>query len=288
MRTPPLPWLTRLDARLAARAVTTVLVVLCAISAAQLTWLLVPEPVLPAAQVAADMPPRGETRALRLDAVAAMHLFGKPEAAAPPAAPQVNAPETSLNLILRGLFAGTRKEAAFAIIAEGHSSERYFRLGDQVAGDAVVHDILPDRVVLERAGRYETLRLPKERLEMATPAASAPRGNAAASSTLTGRLRELRESIKNNPQEIMNMAEILPVVQDGQLRGYRIQPRRHQELFRAAGLSPDDVVTAVNGIPVTDPAQFAKLTTQLAAAATLRLSLERPDGSADEISIHLH
>jgi general secretion pathway protein C len=275
----------RFDAAAAARWTTALLVIALGVGLAQLTWLLLPVPPGLPAPITTAAGTAGTAAAPRLESVAALNLFGAPEASVQPAAP-INAPETSLNLTLRGLFAAVRKEAAFAIIAEGGGNERHFRIGDKVAGGAMVQDILPDRVVLERAGRYETLRLPRERLDAAAQGAGRP--PAALTPAMTGQLRELRNTMRGNPQELLNLAEMQPVVQDGQLRGYRIRPRRHEELFRAAGLSPNDVITGVNGIPVTDPAQFGALSAQLSNASTLLLSVERPNGARDEISIDLN
>jgi general secretion pathway protein C len=279
----------RPDTTAAVRWTTVLLVAALAVSLAQLTWLLLPVPPMPPAPsaISAAQLTTGGAAAPRLEAVATLHLFGTAATTAQPVAAQVDAPETSLNLTLRGLFATTRKEAAFAIIAEGSGNERHFRIGDKITGGTVVHDILPDRVVLERAGRFETLRLPKERLDMAVPV-NAKGGRSERMPDISGQLRDLRTSLKSNPQEILNIAEMQPVMVGGQLRGYRIRPRRHQELFRATGLTPNDVVTAINGIPVTDPTQFANLTAQLVGATTLRLSVERPDGRPDEISINMN
>lgn len=277
-----------LDAARAARWLTALLVIAVAASLAQLTWRLVPAPPLAPAPPAATKAAAGMAAAPRLASLAALHLFGAPQAAPPAAAAQIDAPETSLNLTLRGLFATDRKEASFAIIAEGRGTELPYRVGSSLPGGAVVHDILADRVVLERSGRYETLRLPKDRLESTATTPAAPSRDTALAPAAVTQLRELRESVKSNPQELMNLAELQPVVQDGQLRGYRIRPRRHMEIFRAAGLTPNDVVTAVNGIPVTDPAQFAALTAQLSSATTLQLSVERPNGQHEEITINLN
>ncbi len=269
----------------AARWTTALLVVALGISFAQLSWLLLPvSATLPTPLVASRESGTGADT-LRLETMAVQHLFGTPQATARPES-QINAPETALNLTLRGLFAAARKESAFAIIAEGAGNERPYRIGGKLGGGAVVHDILSDRVVLERSGRYETLRLPKDRLEV-SPSRGAE-GGAALTPAMGGQLRNLRESIKNNPQELLNLAEMQPVVHNGQLRGYRIRPRRYLELFAAAGLSPNDIVTAVNGIPVTDPAQFAALTVQLTSASSLRLSVERPNGVSEDISLDLN
>lgn len=269
----------------AAGWLTVLLVIAIGASVAQLTWLLVPTAAAPVAPPPAPKIASGGT-APRLGSLAALHLFGAPTATTQSTA-QINAPETSLNLTLRGLFATARKEAAFAIIADGGGNEIPYRIGDGVPGGAVVQDILADRVVLERAGSYETLRLPKERMEGMAPAV-APTSRPALAPAAVSQLRELRESVKNNPQEIMKLAEMQPVVQDGQLRGYRIRPRRHMETFTAAGLTPNDVVTAVNGIPVNDPTQFGTLSEQLSNANILQLSVERPNGQREEISINLN
>ena len=266
------------------------LVIAVGASLAQLTWLLLPAP--------ADRPvaaPTGSNAPAmasgpQLESVATLHLFGNATVAAPPppTEAQAHAPETALNLTLRGVFAATRKESAFAIIAEGNGNERTLRIGDKVAGGAVLEDVLADRVVLQRDGRFETLRLPKELLDLNPSAAPPPSTAAPLSPAQTNRLRGLRDTLQHHPQEILRMADLRPVVEKGQLKGYRVEPKQYQDIFRAAGLRPDDIITAVNGIPVTDPGQLGALTAQLSSASSLTLDVERPGGVRDHVVINLN
>ena len=88
------------------------------------------------------------------------HLLGRYQPKMTAAA-SANAPDTQMNLILKGVLAGGAK-IAFAIIAQGQGgAEDFYGIGDQVSG-AILREVHADRVILERNGRFETLRLPEE------------------------------------------------------------------------------------------------------------------------------
>ena len=94
--------------------------------------------------------------------IAGWHLFGRaPEkVVAAPQAP-VEAPKTRLQLTLRGVLAsasGADAEAR-AIIAEPGGRERQYHPGEAVPGGAELAEVRPDRVILRRNDRYETLPL---------------------------------------------------------------------------------------------------------------------------------
>ncbi|MFA5627398.1 MAG: type II secretion system protein GspC [Thiohalomonadaceae bacterium] len=269
---------------MAARWATWLLVVSCSISLAQLSWQLIPAPLSQPRLTAPQTTISANSTNTRLESLARLHLFGKSIDAAPAASNQANAPETSLNLTLRGLFAVKNRAEALAIISLGDNNERHFRIGDQVSSGVVVHDILADRVVLEHAGRYETLRLPKNHLNTTAAATS----HTDLPTAMQLQLQELRQSILSNPDVIMQLADFQPAIQDGLLRGYYIRPRRHNELFKTVGLLPNDIVTHVNDIPVTEPARFVELGNMFAQASSLQLSIDRPDGMTENIVINLN
>ena len=279
----PLPNPTTAEA---AHWTTSLLVVTISATLAQLTWQLLPRPsdtaAPPSVSAASAIP--AATQGQRIDSVAALHLFGQ----AALAGSQIQAPETHLNFTLHGLFASNDPTDSFAIIASGNSADRTYRVGDKIGG-ATIHDILPSRVILERSGHYETLKLPKFRLDMAATGAS---DSGSAERTLNPaaarQLNQLRKNILGNPQKLFDLATFEPVFSNGRLLGYRILPRAHVQLFRAAGLSPRDIITEVNGIAVTDPSQLGAITAQLANATSLQIGVERPDGSHDAISINLN
>jgi general secretion pathway protein C len=119
-----------------------------------------------------------------IERIAEWDLFGR---APPPAAaaPQVQAaaPKTRLQLSLHGVAASGESRDARAIIAEPSGVERHYRPGDAVPGGAEVAEIHPDRVILLRNGRYETLPLVRQDLKG---------GGADAGQLLPGGMRRLR------------------------------------------------------------------------------------------------
>src|SRR5690606_5996394 len=116
---------------------------------------------LPAAATVATAPAPGAERGRE---VARLHLFGEAvttQEAVVEAVPR-DAPDTRLRLTLRGLFAARDPDQALAIVAEPGGDEKADRIGDPRPGGAELREIHADRIILSRAGRYETLRLPQE------------------------------------------------------------------------------------------------------------------------------
>lgn len=263
------PRLTLPTAAHAAPWVTGLLVVAVAATLAQITWLALPAaPDAAPASAAPVAAPRPQAAPDGLTQAAALHLFGTADTT--PELAAVDAPDTRLNLTLRGIFADPQGQYSYALIVGPDLEERHYREGAAVAGDVRIRSILADRVILERNGRLETLRLPQDRLETAAPDTAA-----ASAAPLGQRLSSLRRDLLGQPQNLGKLVGIQPVSSDGRLHGYRLQPRQEAELFRQAGLQAGDVVTEINGIPVNDTARLGTLMQQLANAGTLQLTVER-------------
>jgi len=92
-----------------------------------------------------------------------LHIFG--EYLAEPAPGSVDdAPTTTLQLKLVGVFSASEDENATAVIEASGRAQAY-SVGASVPGGANVHSIMPDRVILDINGRLEALPLEKEGLE---------------------------------------------------------------------------------------------------------------------------
>lgn len=223
-----------------------------------------------------------------LSELAALHLLGEVNAEIEPENIEpVEAPETRLNLELKGLFAVNRPEAAMAIIATEGRDEKSYHVGDNVAGAATVHQILSDRVILKRGGRFEALMLPKDLLTDQKSKRTRPRTTV--SREPAGQVRRLpgvRDRIQNNPQEALNMIKAAPVLENGTLKGYRVMPGKERQLFARAGLRPNDVVTQVNGIPLSDTEQLGKVMQQLGSNSRVDVTVER-NGQPVTLSVEL-
>jgi general secretion pathway protein C len=268
------------------RWTNALLVILLAYSLAPATWRLLPSPPAsePLTAPVAGAPARDEHGGL--GAVARLHLFGEAPAIAARPVP-VEAPETRLNLTLRGVFAAVKPESGAAIIAAGNGDENFYRAGDPVAGGAILREVHPERVILERAGRFETLRLPegsRTGMEFAPPEADVP--PPVGSEGDHAGLGDFRERLLQNPQEAFEMVQVSPVMEAGRIKGYRVAPGREPALFRRSGLRPGDVVTSVNGVPLDNPAQLNDVMRQLSAAEALDLTVDRK-GRTQQVTVRL-
>ena len=133
--------------------------------------------------------------------IAQMHIMGK---AVTTASTNIkDAPDTTLNLKLLGVLAGD-KEYGYAIISSGANKVKHYALGDDVPGGATLHAVYPDRVILERDIRMETLRLPKSqdakfgKKLTSKKTASKPQTSNTSSESFEN-LGQFRDVINNNP-----------------------------------------------------------------------------------------
>lgn len=238
---------------------------------ASLTWSFLPQGAsAPVAQA-----PVTSAAARRVDAgrIANQHLFGQ---YAPQAPVSSDAPDTTLALTLHGIVAGKRVQDSRALIVV-NGDEQPYAVGAQLPGGALIRAIYPDRVMLERDGRVEALRLPKADLGQST---QAPARFSAAPTAGLGQappqdLGQLRQQIVSNPQRLMDVVRAMPVMQGGKLSGYRVYPAGNSPAFAQLGLRPGDIVTGVNGIPLTDPAQSMRVLSALKTSDQISISMLR-------------
>ena len=259
------------------------LILLIAWLLAQLTWGLLPRPKSVAA--AYNAAPAVNVRQPPAGKVANQHLFGL---ANQPAGNLNNAPDTTLALTLHGIVAGRNAQDSRALIVANGDEEPY-AVGAAVPGGAVIRAIFPDRVMLDRNGRVEALRLPKN--ESGAPGgvtpmmpASAPVADDAAPAPQN--LGELRQQIAQNPERLMDVVRAMPVQDQGKLTGYRIYPTGNSPLFAQMGLRPGDVVTAVNGIPLTDPAQSMRILSAVKTSDQITVTLLR-NGQSQTVPLEM-
>ncbi|HHH47260.1 MAG TPA: type II secretion system protein GspC [Thiotrichales bacterium] len=277
-------WLTGARGQRLALGATLVLLGALAWQLSQLTWLLIPEPTAddvrsttqPVATPVSRAPDRDYSR------IAQWHLMGKadavPEARPEPSVP-VDAPETRLNLVLRGVLASGSKALARAIIAEDRGEEKMYKVGDRLPGNAELVEILSDRVILRRGGRHETLRLPRENLEDTAPAGgsgyrrrtASAAGNADAGAILS----RYRQQLRSNPRSLIELVRPIPETRNNRFNGFRLFPGSKPELFRKLGLRPGDLVTEVNGIPLDSPSRGVQVLQDLKDADEIRLHIRR-------------
>jgi general secretion pathway protein C len=250
---PPEQWLTTLNLYLPT-GVTALLVIAIAYQLATLTWLLIPGSIPGAAAPAAQRSDTVPALVVDFGSLVGSHLFGEAtERTAPLAAAVVDAPDTTLSLTLKGILSREEDSSGGAIVSSNRGEDRAYTVGQTIDGadGATLHSVYADRVLLDRNGQLETLRLPKELTASGAgftampPMAPAPPG---ANSSL-------RETIAENASRITDIVRVAPHVQEGQVVGFRVNPSRDRAAFEALGLQPGDVVTDINGTVLDDPSQ---------------------------------
>lgn len=257
------------------------LVVVLAWQLATLVWSLWPANTddgaalgLPAQSTATNpnAAPRG---AVNPGVIKRANLFGAYAAQNQPIADNqvVDAPETRLRLVLKGTVADADQSGAFAIIGEegGGGGDKVYFVEDGVPGNATLHSVYPDKVLLNRAGKLETLTLKTllDKAGTAQPTVSRRAIPAAAN------LRNLRQELVANPSQITDIIRPQPVFANGQQMGYRVYPGRDRKRFVELGLRPGDLVTEVNGTPLNDPAQGQQLFQQITQSDVINLTVQR-------------
>jgi general secretion pathway protein C len=268
-------------------AATLVLVVVLADRLAAFSWALLrpaSAPAGPAPLVSAPGAAPGEPAALDYETIAGLHLFGViPPEPVPTAAPKprpvvTEVPETRLKLTLKGIYHHADPENARAIIAGPGVDEEVYAVGELLPGDATLEGIEPRRVVLAIRGNLEALTFPElsdtsilgeAPLEPAAPAGAARRINA---SRLASRYLD---RIQSDPSALTEIAQAEPVMDQGQLQGFRLSPGRQPSLLRQLGLRPGDVITEVNGVPLTDATGALGSLGELSAATELQITVLR-------------
>lgn len=188
------------------------------------------------------------------------HLFGSNAVA--PSVDAAHAPETQLPLALSGIIATAHASQGYAILGEkGKPSHLYYAGATLVdVAQGRLYQVFADHVVLDLNGRLETLRLPRQTMLANVPAsiqvaAAVPDPAVATESSEDGQFKPPRdvtiaESWFGNLRATRNN---LP----GQIHGLRLHPVKSFQ--REFDLQEGDIVTAVNGVEVTDPDALQEL-----------------------------
>lgn len=254
------------------RFVNIILIIACSYTLSQLTWSLIPDEKQLSAPTNLKSNNNAKKATNNYREIANAHLFGNFQQSTQAAA-KTDAPETRLNLVLKGVLATNPMEYGNAIIALGkNGKEDTYAPGDKVSS-ATVKEIYADRVILQRNGKLETLRMPKDK--SAALISSSPVSKQVIASGPGAVLSNIRKQIIKNPTSFGKFAIPVPVKENGVVKGYRLQPQGDRSLFDAVGLDPSDVIVAINGIGLNNPANGLKALRALQRAKSVKLTVLR-------------
>lgn len=278
-------------------------------SLARLFWLVAPAPDLRPATASAVIAPSGQAPSaappIDIAALTESEVFGKMDAAATqeaatatpaPSVIENDAVDTQLNLVLRGVIGSSVDASARAIIASGAEADVYAP-GDKlpVGNGVTLAKVLDLRVILNNNGRYESLWLYKDdpNARIAAPYVPPEQNTGRSWSDESGGSGDQQplfvdqsggsDAAQASPADpssevARSLADVVAMSihrEGGQVVGYKIRPGRNAEQFAALGLQPDDIVTAVNGVPLTSPGKVMEIYKNMSNATSASLEIKR-------------
>jgi general secretion pathway protein C len=299
----------RLNALWWPRLLAAAAAVLCVWLGVRIAWLLLAGPTVVAPlPTTADLPAVASAQAPALP-LSSWHLFGDGGATLDIAQRVQVAPETPLQLILRGTLNLDSSDGGIAIIADERGADEAYRVGDTLPGEAQLVAIYAGRVLLRRNGVDEGLSLlpgntgsaaPLRPTAGPRPASQLPPGLSTPGlpgspgapfvnpsiSTGAPSLDSLRAATNTDIAELARQVNVQPVLENGRFAGVRLTVGRDSDLLARTGLRATDLITAVNGIPLDGPQRSTQLLEMLQTARQLNLTIRR-DGATQTLTVGL-
>ncbi|MEP1144041.1 MAG: type II secretion system protein N [Henriciella sp.] len=264
-----------------------VLVVLLAILAARLVWLIF-YPVSSVASftdrpLAAPMTGTSSAFSLAADRTIIMRTNPFKSDSVGPILEAV--PETNLNLQLDGLrMSDEGGSAGNAIIRTPNGIAKNYRVGDEIIAGVALEQIFSDRVIISRDGATETLMRGGrgEGLSVISDDSQAITPGEVETTTNDPTLPPITARIAG-PEVLFTSLTAGPARTDAGLQGYRLSPRGDAAAMRGAGLEPGDVLLQFNGTSVAE----LDIDELLSRLGEVDLAILRVDRNGTERTIRL-
>jgi general secretion pathway protein C len=166
---------------------------------------------------------------------------------------------TSLALKLFGIRMDSAMGRGSAIIAAPDGVQSSYAVGDEIVAGVRLKSVAFDSVTIDRGGVDEQIFLDQSvAAPVAQPSGAAPTAAPAATSSVS----TLQASI-----------DAAPRMSGSTLTGLTLNPKGNSALFDAAGLKAGDVLTAINGKPISGASDMNQV--MPSADGTVALQVER-------------
>lgn len=98
-------------------------------------------------------------------------------------------------------------------------------------------------------------------------------------------LGDFRQSVMNNNMRLLEVASPQPYERDGKFLGFQLSPGSNVAMFNQLGLQSGDIVTAVNGTVLENPAVAMRVLQEAATANQVNLNITR---NGQEVSLPIN
>jgi len=252
-----------------ANAATLVVVVALAFQVAWWGWhFLGPQPAAAMAEVAP-----------LIDRSLARTLLGEVGGNAAPA--ESTSANTS-GIRLKGVFAVDGKTLSAAIVNSG-GRDASVRVGEAIADGIKLVEVAPSHIVISRNGAREKIELDRMsagNTVAGTSSTAAGKGAPQAAFRLnvastTKNAYSLSRSELNNVLQDPNQINFLGSIAAGASGGVQVKDAPSGSLAQKLGLQLGDIITSINGQPVTGPGDLARFYGQFGSTNSIRAEIRR-------------
>lgn len=241
--------------------------------------------------------PVSSSQSFNINQLVNKHLFGN-ATAAPKAVVQEEAVverETQLNLKLRGIYSAEDPSRSNSIIEDGKGKQSVYFIGDKLAvsGRVFLRQVFPNKIILETNGVKEVLKL-KDSLPPSMKLAK--RKNTVKNDTrkkknrtddkrrnrqITQSLSQYKKQLLDDPLSLVGLVNYKPKLVNGEMQGIEISPGKDKRLFTQLGLRRRDVITAINGVSLSNPQDAMSLLSEIQDMQELQVDIQRGNESVN-------
>lgn len=182
-------------------------------------------------------------------------------------------------LLLVRTEVGRNNHEGFAQIGVNAQSPQTYAAGALLANGARLTEIYDQYVVLERDGRSARLYVTGQPANERTRPQSATAGLLMVGGTPTGAPAPV-----TSQEQLTDYLRPSPVFVDGQVHGYALFAGHNTQAFSQLGLEPGDVITQINGAPVSASSNALDMLKTLPEGQALAVTIER-QGVAQTLSL---
>lgn len=267
------------------------LAMLLAYQVSILAWQIIPQPELRSGErpqqlaIHSSQSQTTLTSQQKTAQIAEAYLFGRPESSAPQPAKVEDAPKSSLNYKLRGIYYSRDQSLASVILQKNALASKFYRLGDEVDTNIIIHQIQPNHIIISRQGRLEKLVLEKPTADMTGGNRKQAISNLPVS-TSAKVLKSYRRRYKDNPLALAKRFQAIPVQENGKNIGYKLKALRGERLLQQLNMQKDDVFVAINGIGLDKPFQALDALKSLTTAESVSVTVMR-NGNRETLDFNL-
>lgn len=175
---------------------------------------------------------------------------------------------TSLQLTLYGIRMNEGSGLGSAILAGPDGVQESYAVGDEIASGAKLASVQFDHVTIDRGGVMESLYM-----DQSVPAETV--GGDSAAAPVTSSILDAEPAATPIPTALAGAVSMQPRSFEGKITGIVVSAQGNEAMFKAAGFRDGDIITSVNGKPVTSTADIDSLKSRIAPGARISVNVER-------------